>query len=208
MAQTLAVLIISTTFEALLQLSSSGGNFLRNGLREGGDILQDFTPNIESIEALLGPASVLYGNANPGGTINIITKQPLQDPFYAIDATIGNFDFYEGAIDLSSPLNDSKTLSYRLNLGYQDRGSFIDSVKTSIFTISPVVSVDIGERTRLTLEGDYTDKSSVAYQGLPAVGTVLPNPNGEIARDRFFWSNLMVLLDNSITRLGYRLEHE
>ncbi|WP_333464227.1 AMIN domain-containing protein [Microcoleus sp. herbarium7] len=40
--------------------SASGGNFLRNGLREGGDILQEFTPNIERIEALLGPASVLY----------------------------------------------------------------------------------------------------------------------------------------------------
>ncbi|MDV2998174.1 MAG: Vitamin B12 transporter BtuB [Chroococcidiopsis sp. SAG 2025] len=185
----------------------SGGNFLRNGLREGGDILQDFTPNIERIEALLGPASVLYGNANPGGTINIVTKQPLRDPFYAIDATIGNYDFYEGAIDLSGPLNDSKTLLYRLNVGYQDRGSFIDFVEASIFTVSPVVSVDIGERTRLTLEGEYTERSIVSYQGLPAVGTVLPNPNGEIPRERFTGEPDGVI-DTSITRVGYRLEHQ
>ncbi|PSB49281.1 TonB-dependent siderophore receptor [Cyanosarcina cf. burmensis CCALA 770] len=187
--------------------SRSGGNFLRNGLREGGDILRDFTPNIERIEALLGPASVLYGNANPGGTINILTKQPLRDPFYAIDATIGNYDFYEGAIDLSGPLNDSKTLLYRLNVGYQNRGSFIDLIEASIFTISPVVSVDIGERTRLTLEGEYTERSIVSYQGLPAVGTVLPNPNGEIPRDRFT-GEPDGTINNTITRVGYRLEHQ
>jgi iron complex outermembrane recepter protein len=185
----------------------NGGSFLRNGLREGGDIPQDFTPNIERIEALLGPASVLYGNANPGGTINIVTKQPLRDPFYAIDATIGNYDFYEGAIDLSGPLNDSRTILYRLNVGYQDRGSFVDFVETSIFTIAPVVSFEIGERTRLTLEGEYTERSTVAYFGLPSVGTVLPNPNGEIPRDRFTGEPDGVI-DNSIIRVGYRLEHQ
>ncbi|MEG3850372.1 hypothetical protein QT971_24520 [Microcoleus sp. herbarium19] len=95
---------------------------------------------------------------------------------------------------------------YRLNIGYQDRGSFIDVVEANIFTISPVVSVDIGERTRLTLEGEYTEKSAVAYEGLPSVGTVLPNPNGEIPRDRFFGESDSVI-DNSITRLGYRLEY-
>jgi len=185
----------------------SSGNFLRNGLRDGGDILSDFTPNIERIEALLGPASVLYGNATPGGTINIVTKQPLRDPFYAVDATIGNFDFYQGRIDLSGPLNDSRSVLYRLNVGYQDTGSFIDFYERSVFTVSPVVSVDIGERTRLTVEGDYTQRSTVAYQGLPAVGTVLPNPNGEIPRDRFTGEPDGVI-DTSITRVGYRFEHQ
>ncbi|MCG6138345.1 MAG: TonB-dependent siderophore receptor [Nostoc sp. LLA-1] len=187
--------------------SRSGGNILRNGLREGGDILQEFTPNIERIEALLGPASVLYGNASPGGTINIVTKQPLRDPFYAVDATIGNFDFYQGAIDLSGPLNDSRSVLYRLNVGYQDRGSFIDFLETSVFSISPVVSVDIGERTRLTIEGEYTQRSTVAYTGLPAVGTVLPNPNGQIPRNRFLGEPNGVI-DTSVARVGYRLEHQ
>ncbi len=187
--------------------SRNGSSFLRNGLREGGDILSDFTPNIERIEALLGPASVLYGGANPGGTINIVTKQPLRDPFYAIDATIGSYDFYQGAIDLSGPLNDSRTLLYRLNVGYQDTGSFIDFYDRSIFTISPVVSVAIGERTRLTLEGEYTERSTLAYSGLPAVGTVLPNPNGQIPRARFTGEPEGVI-DASLTRVGYRLEHQ
>ena len=124
-----------------------------------------------------------------------------------MEKDIGNYDFYEGAIDLSGPLNDSKTLLYRLNVGYQDRGSFINFVEASIFTISPVVSVDIGEQTRITLEGEYTERSLVSYQGLPAVGTVLPNPIGEIPRDRFTGEPDGVI-NNSITRVGYRLEHQ
>jgi iron complex outermembrane recepter protein len=184
----------------------SSSNFLRDGIRDGGDIVTEI-PNIERIEVLRGPASVLYGGANPGGTINLVTEQPLRDPFYAIEATIGNFDFYQGAIDLSGPLNDSRTVLYRLNAVYQDRGSFVDLYERNYFAIAPVVSFEIGDRTRLILEGEYLERSSSLYEGLPAVGTVLPNPNGEIPHDRFLGEpnrNLNI----SLSRIGYRLEHQ
>ena len=185
----------------------SSGSFLRNGIREGGDILNDFAPNIESIEVLLGPASVLYGNVTPGGAINIVTKQPLSEPFYAVDATIGSDDFYQGAVDLSGPLNESETVLYRLNAGYRDIGSFIDFLESDTLTIAPVVSWDISDRTRLTVEGEYTEESNVTYQGLPAAGTILPNPNGEIPRD-LFTSEQDSILNNNIARVSYRFEHE
>ncbi|MEH2084034.1 MAG: TonB-dependent siderophore receptor [Nostoc sp.] len=184
----------------------SGGSFLRNGFREGGSIPSEI-PNIEKIEVLKGPASVLYGNANPGGTINLVTKQPLHDPFYAIDATIGSYDFYQGTIDLSGPLNDSRTVLYRLNASYLNTGSFVDFFERSNFSIAPIVSFAIGKRTRLILEGDYTQTSTVGYLGLPALGTVLPNPNGRIPRNRLTGEPDGVV-DNSIFRVGYRLEHQ
>ncbi len=57
---------------------SDVGNYLRNGLRENGGTLSDLTPDIERIEVLKGPASVLYGQATPGGTINfVIPSMPL-----------------------------------------------------------------------------------------------------------------------------------
>jgi iron complex outermembrane receptor protein len=180
---------------------------LRNGLREAGGLNAETTPDVERIEVFKGPASVLYGGAAPGGTINVVTKQPLRDPFYAIDGTIGSFDFYRGAIDLSGPLNDSRTVLYRLNASYQDRGSFIDFVERDQFTIAPVVSVAIGERTRFALEGEYTETDESNFLGLPAVGTVLPNPNGRIPRNRFVGSPDTVL-NSQRSRVGYRLEHE
>ncbi|NDJ19826.1 TonB-dependent receptor plug domain-containing protein, partial [Myxacorys almedinensis] len=185
----------------------SNSNILRNGLRQSGGIEVETNPDIERIEVLLGPASVLYGGANPGGTINIVTKQPLREPFYAIDATIGNYDFYRATLDLSGPLNDSGTVLYRLNAGYLNRGNFIDFARQEGFTIAPVVSFALGERTRLIIEGDYIDRDILTPPALPAEGTVLPNPNGRIPRNRFT-GNPEGIIRIQQPRVGYRFEHQ
>jgi iron complex outermembrane receptor protein len=192
-------------FSRGFELSGFSGSYLRDGLRDrlGGQIF-DFS-NIERVEALRGPASVLYGSGVPGGVVNLVTKQPLRDPFYAVNATIGSFDFYRGAIDLSGPLNDSGTVLYRLNVAYQDRNAFVDRFEESQFSIAPVVSLSIGERTRLTLEGNYLNTPGSFFAGLPAAGTILPNPNGQIPRNS---NPTGGNLDRTLSIVGYRLEHQ
>ena len=71
------------------------------------------TSDIQQIEVLKGPASVLFGAGEPGGIINLISKKPLADPYASVSFTAGNFDTYQTAIDLSGPVNDQKTLKYR-----------------------------------------------------------------------------------------------
>ncbi|WP_202924966.1 TonB-dependent siderophore receptor [Myxacorys almedinensis] len=184
-----------------------GGNFLRNGLRERLGAVPVIFTNIDRIEFLQGPASVLFGPGNPGGTINLITKQPLREPFYSLDATIGSFDFYQVAADLSGPLNDSRNVLYRLNASYLDRNSFIDIFEENQFFVAPVLSWAIGDSTKLTIEGDYTDSQTSYVPGLPAVGTVLPNPNGRIPRNRYL-GEPDTALNTTIARIGYSLEHQ
>ena len=107
--------------------SATNDIFRRNGLRDGlGTSNTGDTANIERIEVLKGPASVLYGQGSPGGVVNIVTKQPLSEPFYAVEAGIGNFDFYRGAFDVSSPLTENKDVLYRLNFAAESAGSFVD----------------------------------------------------------------------------------
>ncbi|NDJ17466.1 TonB-dependent siderophore receptor [Myxacorys almedinensis A] len=179
---------------------------LRNGVRDQDrpDTGVDFA-NIERVEVLSGPASVLFGRNSPGGAVNVVTKQPLRDPFYAVNATIGSFDFYRGAIDLSGPLNDSRTVLYRLNVAYQDRNAFVDRFDESQFFISPVISLALGDHTRLTLEGEYIDTADSFFFGLPIEGTVLPNPNGRIPRNR---NTAESYVNSTLSRVGYRLEHQ
>jgi iron complex outermembrane receptor protein len=189
--------------------SFNNNNFLRNGLRDplASGILADLA-DVERVEVLRGPASILYGGGAPGGTINLVTKQPLSDPSYAVDATIGTYDFYRGAIDLSEPINDPGTIAYRLNAAYLDRGSFIDFYDANRLLISPTLRFELSERTRLTLEGDYSEQRVTSpYVALPTIGTVLPNPNGDIPRD-FFPGEPDDFSERSIGRVGYRLEHE
>jgi iron complex outermembrane receptor protein len=186
----------------------SGNNYLRNGLPDpgAGELVE--LSSVERVEVLKGPASVLFGLGNPGGSINLVTKQPLSEPFYAVDATAGNYSFYRGALDLSGPLNDSRTVLYRLNTAYRNSDSFIDFYSSENFNISPVVSVAIADRTNLTLEGNYiTSRDSGFTPFVPPVGSVLPNPVGKIPRSRNVGEPTDEI-EQTVTRLGYRLEHE
>ncbi|OYD96076.1 TonB-dependent siderophore receptor [Nostoc sp. 'Peltigera membranacea cyanobiont' 213] len=185
------------------------GTTLRNGLADPvGDRSLELS-NIERVEVLKGPASALFGNGSPGGTVNLITKQPLATPYYAVEATVGSYSYYRGAVDLSGPLNDDKTGLYRLNVSYKDAGSFIDFAHDKNLLIAPVFSFAIGERTKLTLEGEYISADTNRLW-LPAIGTVLPNQNGKIRR------NLNIsgpdrndnYVHEDIGRIGYSLEHK
>ncbi len=163
---------------------------------------------IERIEVLRGPASVLYGQGGLGGSINYVTKQPLSEPYYALEASAGNFNFYRGAIDLSGPLNDSRTVLYRLNLAAQTTESFFDFFNAQRYFVAPTLTFQISDRTKLTLAAEYLARpqSSDQSYGLPVVGTLLPNPNGKIPRNRYIGEPDDV--ENSYsTRVGYNLEH-
>jgi iron complex outermembrane receptor protein len=180
-----------------------------NGIQEtngsGASLGPDLT-GIERIEVLQGPNSVLFGTSSPGGTINFVTKQPLQDPYYFLEATVGSFNFYRGEIDLSGPLDNAERVLYRLNASYRDQEFFTDFSETSNLVIAPVVRFEIGDNTRLTIEGIYKNLHQDSYNlGLPAIGTILPNPNGDIPHTRITNEGT---LDAVNTRIGFTLEHQ
>lgn len=149
-----------------------GGNFLRNGFRETGG----FSPpvesaNLERVEVLKGPASVLYGTLEPGGIVNLITKQPLSEPTYSLQGQFGNFGLVRPSIDFSGPLTKDRNLRYRLNAVYQNGGNFRDFDQNieRIF-VAPVLSWQISDRTDLTLEASYLNDERPFDRGLVAFG--------------------------------------
>ncbi|MGI2907202.1 IS110 family transposase [Tolypothrix sp. VBCCA 56010] len=81
----------------------------RDGFRGSGDTDLFDVAGIERIEILKGSASVLFGQNDPGGIVNIVSKQPLTQPYYSSTLTIGSFDFYRPTVDISGPLNSQKT---------------------------------------------------------------------------------------------------
>ncbi|NDJ17707.1 TonB-dependent siderophore receptor [Myxacorys almedinensis] len=148
----------------------------------GANFGPDLT-GIERIEVLQGPNSVLFGSLSPGGTINYVTKRPLSEPYYFAEVNLGSFSFYRGEVDLSGPLDSDKRLLYRLNASYRDQGSFLDSNRTRNFVVAPVITAKLGENTDFSVEAVYKNLFiDRVPMGLPAVGTVLSNPNGKIRR--------------------------
>ncbi|PSO51763.1 MAG: hypothetical protein BRC38_12865 [Cyanobacteria bacterium QH_6_48_35] len=151
-------------------------NIFRKGLRDDTNVtVGSVLTNVERVEVLKEPASVLYSQGSLGGTINIITEKPLSEPFYSLEGTAGSYDFYRGSLDLSGPLNESETLLYRLNASARNSESFIDFVEIDRHFVAPVLTWLISEDTKITFEPEYLDAQPRNDNGLPAVGTVLPN---------------------------------
>lgn len=178
---------------------------LRDGFKENfaeGLSLRDLA-DIEQIEVLKGPASVLYGYVEPGGAINLVTKRPLDDPFYNIDLSIGSYGFYRPSIDFSGPLTPDKALRYRLNLAYQNADSFRDFVDSERVFAAPVFGLKLGDRTNLSINTSYLYDRRTIDRGIVAIGREV----ADIPRDRFLGEPGDFRRSEQFN-IGYRLEHE
>ncbi|NJL57126.1 TonB-dependent siderophore receptor [bacterium] len=185
-------------------------NSLRNGITQN-DIfaLPTDLANIERLEIIGGPASILSGQVQPGGVINFVTEQPLRSPFYEVRGSYGSFNTFRGAFDISGPLNADQSLLYRLNSSISGSDTFIEAIDPRRqFLIAPVISWQVDEDTLFTLETQYVDADSPNDVGLPREGTLVDNPNGELPRDRHLGDPEFDRAERRVFQSGYNLEHE
>ncbi|WP_414545458.1 TonB-dependent siderophore receptor [Nostoc sp. CCY0012] len=147
-----------------------GGGILVDGFKDGRGGIRE-TANVERIEVLKGPASVLYGGVEPGGVINLVTKQPLRDPYYNAEFSVGSFSTFRPSIDISGPINPDRTLLYRINSVYETSDGFRDfNQDIQRFFISPTLKWEIGQATNLTFQFDYLNDERPFDRGFLAFG--------------------------------------
>ncbi|WP_164928491.1 TonB-dependent siderophore receptor [Gloeobacter violaceus] len=183
-------------------------NIYRNGFRDGVNSLAGFdVASIERIEVLKGPGSVLYGQGELSGIINVETKRPQPKAAYAATFDAGNYGLFRSSLDFTGPLTADKALSYRLNAVYQNSKSFLDFFQAERWLVAPAFTWRIGSNTTLDIDGEFYNARQPSTFGLPAVGTVLPNPNGKISTGRFVGEPLLDNYGSSAYRFSYRLEH-
>ncbi len=132
--------------------------------------------NVESIEVLKGPAAILYGLVEPGGMVNVVTKQPLATPYYSLSQQFGSYDLYRTTIDATGPLTQDDTLLYRTNFSYENSGSFRDFVFNDDLFLAPTLKWNISPKTQATLELEYQHKKFGADVGfVPTIQGQLMN---------------------------------
>jgi iron complex outermembrane recepter protein len=147
----------------------SAENNLRNGFRQDSFTAFTDTANIERIEVLKGPASVLYGQLEPGGIVNYVTKQPLSEPYYSAEFTAGSYSYYRPSIDISGPLNPDKSVLYRLNTAYENSGGFRDFSYKEVFTVAPSLAIKFSENTTLDVEYEHVKLNQFYDRALPPI---------------------------------------
>ncbi len=142
---------------------------LVNGLKAfSGERTADITPYVERIEVLKGPASALFANTSPGGTINTVTKKPLDEERKALSFATGSFHTVRIASDFTGPMNRSHTLLYRLNLAYQDAGSFRKLQGSQSVVVAPSISFIPDEKTSINFDLVYNTENGRNDRGQPS----------------------------------------
>lgn len=145
-----------------------GGFYYRDGFRMSG--IPIAMGNVERIELLKGPASILYGRTEPGGLINVIYKKPLSTPYYSLEQQFGSYDFYRTNVDATGPLTSDGSLAYRATLQAVESGSFTRYLENNFLSLSPSLTWKPSEQTRLDFQFDYMHNEFTYPQGIPVVG--------------------------------------
>jgi iron complex outermembrane receptor protein len=157
----------------------------------GATMMQRSIQNMESVEVVKGPSSVLYGQMLPGGLVNMDTKKPLNSNYFAVDQQLGSFAFYRTTVDASGPLNEDKTLLYRFNIDQQNNWSYRDFIHNQRFFMFPTFQWKPNDKTQATLEFTYAQTHQVADNGIPFQTNGIPVSVVRSANYAMPWANTL-----------------
>jgi iron complex outermembrane receptor protein len=111
--------------------------------------------NVDRIEVVKGPASVLYGRMEPGGVVNIVTKKPQSIRSASIEQTVGTYSTRVTEFDTTGPIDEAKTFLYRLNGSWDRHDLYIKGLKNERQFIAPSLQWNLGARTQALMELTY-----------------------------------------------------
>ncbi|MDV3458568.1 TonB-dependent siderophore receptor [Sphingomonas sp. HF-S4] len=122
---------------------------------------------VERIELLKGPAGALFGDVDPGGRVNIVSKTPKFDPAASATFTYGSFDTRRVELDATAPL--SSTLAARLVVAAEDSDGWRDTVSLKRRTVAPSLTWEPHAGLRFTYIGEITRFDAPFDRGVPAL---------------------------------------
>lgn len=160
--------------------SNSQINILYNGIKIGPQNMTSRymdTANLDSVEILKGPASLLSGEGASGGAINFVNKQPASGPvqneaFFSYDS-LNSFRSSYG----SGGSTNVQGLDYRFDISRSSLNGFIDDTDTKTFNVSGQLNYKISENLKIWGAIEYKEDHSSAYWGTPLVSAAYSGPN-------------------------------
>ncbi|KQN63544.1 TonB-dependent siderophore receptor [Erwinia sp. E602] len=158
---------------------------------------------IEQVDILKGPSSVLYGNASPGGLVNIQGKTPKKEQSTEVEFTTGNRALREGTLDSTGQIADSDW-NYRF-IGKASAGDDqAQTTKHEGYLLAPSVSWQPSDQTRLTIDAIYQDQPSLTPSNPLPLAYLR---SGSASRDDYAgdrWNGFK----QRQTLIGYTFEHQ
>ncbi|WHA42562.1 TonB-dependent siderophore receptor [Agrobacterium larrymoorei] len=143
---------------------------------------------LERVEVLKGPASVLYGGANPGGIVQMISKRPQDEPIRETEIGINNFGNAFFGFDLGDKIDDEGVWKYRVTGKVSGGDNYTDYSEDLRGFIMPQITFEPDAQTSATVYGYFSalDQVHIGNGFLPYVGTVVDAPFGKLDRKAFY----------------------
>lgn len=172
---------------------------LVDGLRMGGNRYSAQTNNIESIEVMKGPSSVLYGRGAVGGAINLVRKKPQALKAFDVSYRGGRFNTHQIAGGATGAVAGSDRVLYRADGSFEHsdgwRGAGADRLN-----VSPSLTVLLPGSGRLTAYQQFNRNRYDGDGGVPLNMVTHPSYKPEL---RFSLPQDRVLVEDSQTQLLY-----
>lgn len=127
------------------------------------------TWNLESVDVLKGPASVLYGEGAVGGAINLITKRPRREEQRNAEAmfSFGSFNTTRFGVGSGGPIGER--LHYRFDFSRQTSDGFINDTPFEYWNWTSGLLFDASERLSFEVSFDAIHDDLEPYWGTPLV---------------------------------------
>ncbi|HEY0198711.1 MAG TPA: TonB-dependent siderophore receptor [Rhodanobacter sp.] len=189
--------------------SQSGDGSYLDGLRQSYEPVDGAanTYGLERVEILRGPSSVLYGQNDPGGLINLVSKRPSDTPIHQLDLTYGRYDRRQVGADVGDRIDASGHWLFRVVAQYRDSDTETRHVPDDSVYVAPSVMWKPSDDTQLTLLAGYQrDRSAFSYGFVPQ-GSVLANPNGHLPWDFYSGDPSYSHKNTRRSWLGYEFSH-
>ena len=158
---------------AMIRGFSDGSSYYKDGLRlfAAGTYgsWNDEIDELESIEVVKGPASVLFGQGRPGGVINVLSKRPSAEHVNSVGLSVGRYDRVQATADLGGALDDDARLLYRLNLKARDADARTMGSRDDRIAIAPALRWNLGSQTQLTLLANYSNERGTPKSWWPSL---------------------------------------
>ena len=151
---------------------SSRNDMFLDGVRDFGSYARD-PFNLERVEVLQGPSSMVFGRGSTGGVINQASKKPLQDEsLTAVNINLGTDTTVRGTTDISRPVDAlGEGAAFRINvMGHRSEVSGRDGAEANRFGIAPSLALGLGSATQLTLSYMKQVADDTPDYGLPWLG--------------------------------------
>lgn len=155
---------------------------LRNGLRTTQAGAVDLV-NVERVEVLKGPASILYGALQPGGVVSYVTKRPQDTASHTVEQQVGSYSHFRTEIDSTGRVTEDGALLYRTSLAYTDSESFRREIEPERLALAPSFLWQ-SDRTELLVDFSYLHEKQQYDTGIPLDASGQP-----LASDRTFFGD-------------------